>query len=472
MSVEENTDSDSSTEPSEPSFLEKHGERIVKRLKKRGRLYEHQLIALEKVIKWFDNPATANKTAVVSMPTGSGKTGVICCLPYYFGKYVASKKLEAGIDLKKPILVIAPGKVILRQLIDNLVPRDNNTFLIKRGIFNERKDPGRASTSNVSVEEVQRYHYMVNVINKASDIAPLALCQYQICLVNSQKGHTKSRENIYTWNELDQDSFSVVIVDEAHHLPSKTWKDIISRFEDHAKVVFFTATPFRSDKKKITEDIHSTGLAYHVSRRDAVEKGIIRDTNPIDLEQVAGSRYVASESLQKAKDLLPKIKMRLEEKNRDQPLPGGTKHMAILCASSIADAEKICFEWNNKYSPLTASVIHSEMREHPQKLFMCNLKDGKLTLIIIVQMLLEGFDHPPISVAAIATKISSPVKFAQFIGRAQRVYRSPDGEVEPDGIKADIISDGFFKQNGNYKKFVSEELIRIEEVEEDEEETD
>ncbi len=78
-------------------------------------------------------------------------------------------------------------------------------------------------------------------------------------------------------------------------------------------------------------------------------------------------------------------------------------------------------------------------------------------------MLLQGFDHAPISVAVIATRIVSPVKFAQFIGRAQRVYRSPNGygESETRGITADVISGGFFEQAGNYKKFVNEELIPI-----------
>ena len=41
--------------------------------------------------------------------------------------------------------------------------------------------------------------------------------------------------------------------------------------------------------------------------------------------------------------------------------------------------------------------------------------------VIIVKMLLEGFDHPPVSTAAICTNIHRPIKLAQFIGRAQRV---------------------------------------------------
>ena len=36
-------------------------------------------------------------------------------------------------------------------------------------------------------------------------------------------------------------------------------------------------------------------------------------------------------------------------------------------------------------------------------------------------MLLEGYDYPPVSTAAICTNIHRPIKLAQFIGRAQRV---------------------------------------------------
>ncbi len=440
-------DSDSPAE-NEPSFLEKHGRRIVRRMNQTGKLFGHQLEALEALIKWFSTPATANQTAIVSMPTGSGKTGVISCLPYYFGKHVANDTLD-GIDLNKPILVIAPGKEILRQLKDNLFARDDNTFLSKRGI--------------IMPNEVQKYHYRVHVIKTADDIAPQTLDQSHICLVNAQKGHKKSKDDLYIWSDLSADSFSVVIVDEAHHLPSKTWGDIVSRFKHNAKVVFFTATPFRCDKKEISNDVGSTGLAYHMKRTDAVEKGIIRNTNPIDLELVADSHYVASESEKKVKDMLPKIKTRLEEKNRDQPLPDGKKHKAILCVSTIAICKAICAEWNDSvfYSPLKASYVNSEMPEHQQRSVISDLKEGKTTLIVIVQMLLEGFDHAPISIAAIGTKIVSPVKFAQFIGRAQRVYRSPNGEPEPRGYTADVISDGFFEQAENYEKFENEALIPI-----------
>mgnify|MGYP006973202303 FL=1 len=49
-------------------------------------------------------------------------------------------------------------------------------------------------------------------------------------------------------------------------------------------------------------------------------------------------------------------------------------------------------------------------------------------------MLLEGYDHSKISIAAIATDITSMLKFAQFIGRAVRVHAA-----DPEGFDAVIL---------------------------------
>ena len=47
---------------------------------------------------------------------------------------------------------------------------------------------------------------------------------------------------------------------------------------------------------------------------------------------------------------------------------------------------------------------------------------NRVKLAAIIGSVLEGFDHPPISMAAILTKMVSPVKFTQFMGRAQRIF--------------------------------------------------
>ena len=58
-----------------------------------------------------------------------------------------------------------------------------------------------------------------------------------------------------------------------------------------------------------------------------------------------------------------------------------------------------------------------------------DIKNGTARIVIIVKMLVEGFDHPPVSIAAICTNIHSPIKLAQFIGRAQKVMSGEKNDV-------------------------------------------
>ena len=53
----------------------------------------------------------------------------------------------------------------------------------------------------------------------------------------------------------------------------------------------------------------------------------------------------------------------------------------------------------------------------------------------------------------------SPVKFTQFIGRAQRICRTP--VLEDGTIEADIVMHSFYQQQENYHKFENESFIKI-----------
>ena len=52
-----------------------------------------------------------------------------------------------------------------------------------------------------------------------------------------------------------------------------------------------------------------------------------------------------------------------------------------------------------------------------QEQVLADLRSGKLDCIVQVQMLGEGFDHPPLSVAAIFRPFASLSPYIQFVGR-------------------------------------------------------
>ena len=173
-----------------------------------SKLHQAQKDALLAIINWFSDPGKTDKTSVVVMPTGSGKTGVISCLPYMFG-WAVEKKGMRNFDLSKPILVIAPGLTILNQLEENLCYNHENEspFLIKVEIL---------------TEEEKKLHYRTEVIKSTKSIEKLNTTKgvSDVVLSNAQKWRNGDNE-VPNYAELSKDLFSAVIVDEAHHLPSE-----------------------------------------------------------------------------------------------------------------------------------------------------------------------------------------------------------------------------------------------------------
>ena len=85
------------------------------------RLLSKQKAALQALLAWFGpDKATREQIALVSMPTGSGKTGVMACLPYFLGSIgLIDQPLPTGNPsylFDKPILVISPDLEIAKQL--------------------------------------------------------------------------------------------------------------------------------------------------------------------------------------------------------------------------------------------------------------------------------------------------------------------------------------------------------------------
>lgn len=156
--------------------------------------------------------------------------------------------------------------------------------------------------------------------------------------------------------------------------------------------------------------------------------------------------------------MLQEVKGIQERKNKEQPLPGNVPHMAIAITNNTTDADGVVEAWNTHFGEDTAVGFHSKMYEHQLKKMMERIESNDVKLVVVVDMLQEGFDHPPISIAAIITSIVSPVKFVQFIGRAQRVVRKGE-QQESSEICADVVTHNFYKQRENYNRFENEDLI-------------
>ena len=200
-------------------------------------LYRHQIEAVLRVRKYFQfdlvvNPSGSN-IALVVIPTGCGKTGVAV---------LASYALNAS-----RVLVITPSVIISKQ-----VDVAYDDFLYKCGVFN-------ASQNRKYVVPSKR------VITNSSDI-PGAMGS-SVMIVNAHKIGGKSRVKI---EDIPNDWYDLVIVDEAHHYPAPTWKLLVDHFCNSQRL-FLTATPEHKGNP-----ILSVQPCFELRRNDAIASRIIR----------------------------------------------------------------------------------------------------------------------------------------------------------------------------------------------------
>ncbi|MBI2692599.1 MAG: hypothetical protein HYX29_11725 [Solirubrobacterales bacterium] len=142
----------------------------------------------------------------------------------------------------------------------------------------------------------------------------------------------------------------------------------------------------------------------------------------------------------------------------------GLKHQLIAVACSMNHARQIRGLYQER--GLSAREIHSAQQPAEREEILRLLDNGSLDAIVQVQMLGEGFDHPPLSVAAIFRPFRSLSPYIQFVGRAMRVnvQRAPDHPdnegiiVSHVGLNIDKLWDDFKAIDRDDQRLVHEWL--------------
>lgn len=222
-------------------------------------LYSHQVDAVLKLYKYFSsNPADRaivnpddRKIALIELPTGCGKSGVAV---------LASYVLNA-----RRVLVITPSMIISKQLDEAY-----EQFLLQRGI-GEAEDQAACIPRKLAIVKSEQL--------KADGKLPYnVISQNNLIITNAHKISDRSKVEV---NKIEPKDFDLVIVDEAHHYPARTWRQLVDHFPD-CKKVFLTATPFYKGEYILKDPLIKP--CYELSRDKAVNRGIIRDVEFTELE--------------------------------------------------------------------------------------------------------------------------------------------------------------------------------------------
>jgi hypothetical protein len=233
----------------------------------------------------------------------------------------------------------------------------------------------------------------------------------------------------------------------------------------NAKVISLTATPFRADDQPVEGEV-----IYRYPIAEAMRNGfikVIQASNVAPRELVFSYRgddrvHTLEEVLRlKDKDCFSRgvalaepcnvsiVDASIEWLKHLRRSGSGLCHQIVAAACSIDHARAIRRLYEER--DYEAREIHSNMSDEGKDRIHRDLKDGKLDVIVQVQMLGEGFDHPPLSIAAVFRPYRSLNPYIQFVGRVMRTNvnqtpRHPDNRgiiVSHVGLNIDRHWDDF-----------------------------
>ena len=368
-----------------------------------SKLRKPQIEAYIKIQEYFKEQP--NGEALVVLPTGTGKSGLISIAPF-------------GVCNGRG-LIITPG-LVTKQSIQKTQELLEDNFWINFDVLFSAQD----------IPIITEY---------SADLSEQHLFDSQIIYSNIQK-LGKLRESGLI-NRVTPNFFDMIIIDESHHAPAETWREVLSYFPN-AKKLHVTGTPFRGDKQVLPGiKIHETFLSEVM--RDKYVKWLRKETvNANELyftiPDSPGERFTKEQVLAlKDKEWLERSVALSQECSMDVINHSVTKltelknaspdvpHKILAAGCSILHAEDLD-TWY-KSCGLRTVIIHSEMpKEDIDRAFKI-IEQHECEVVISVNMLMEGYDHKYLSILSIFRPYRSSNAFAQIVGRVLRTI--PDNEI-------------------------------------------
>ena len=393
--------------------------------------YNHQKDAMAK-LSLIDKEESFS--TLVVLPTGGGKT------------YTASTwLLKNAIDKKKKILWIAHRQMLLDQAAESF----------QRFAYAE------------AMPHISEFTYRI-VSGSSNHDRSIDISPRDNILILSKDSIGRNLSVLDKWLKGENEVYCVI--DEAHHATAKTYRKIINYVQERVpnmKLLGLTATPFRTAKEE--EGLLSKIFKDGVDESGNVVKGDLGITYQIGLKELINARILSTpifECKYTEEDYGADLGLdALEHIQRLDVLP---EELATEIASSAARNKLIVDTYVNKAKEYAQTIVFAVNINHAialNKLFgkagvksdyivsdirdaitgvtisrednerkLQQYRDGKLQVLINVNILTEGVDLPQTKTVFLARPTVSKILMTQMVGRALR------GTAAGGTAKAYIVS--------------------------------
>lgn len=314
----------------------------------------------------FDQWEGENRRTLLVLPTGCGKT--ICFA-------MVTKRL---VDAGKRVLILAHRAELLEQAADKL----------------------------------ERATGIYSCLEKAKDTA---LGRMEMVTV----GSVQTLQSIKRLSLFSRDYYDAIIIDEAHHCISQSYRNVIDYF-DQAALLGVTATPDRGDMRGMNEVFNS--IAYEYSLFDAIKSGylsnIVAQTIPlkIDLSGVHMSQgdYAANEVGDALEPYLPLIASEMKKYCMSR------KTVIFL---PLVKTSQMFRDYLNE-NGFSACEVNGNSKDREEVL--SDFESGKYNVICNSMLLTEGWDCPTVDCVIVLRPTKVRALYSQMIGRGTRLAPGKD----------------------------------------------
>ena len=378
--------------------------------------YEHQKKAMECMDRIN---SSADFSTLVVLPTGGGKT------------YTAALwLLHNAIDRHKKVLWMAHRQLLLEQAAQAF------------------QDYAYAET----IPHISGFRYRI-ISGATNHGRTMDICRDDDLLIVSKDSIGRNLPALNNWLAGEKEIF--LVVDEAHHSTAKTYRRVIDYVRSkvpHVKLIGLTATPFRTAEEekgllgKIYTDgvknnvvIHNdVGITYQISLKDLINRRIL--AKPVFESYQTEEQYgqelglEAWESIQHLDTLpedvarkialsVPRNRLIVDTYKKGQKKYGQTIVFAVNVDHAIAlnaqfreagiASDYVVSSIRDMATGVTISREDNERKEQAYR-------EGKLQVLINVNILTEGVDFPKTGTVFLARPTISTILMTQMVGRALR----------------------------------------------------
>lgn len=230
-------------------------------------------------------------------------------------------------------------------------------------------------------------------------------------------------------SQWPRDSFSLVVIDEAHRATASIYRDVLDWFSD-AVVLGVTATPDRGDGVAVGE-VFTAGAVYEYGIRRGIEEGYLCDirARTIDIDGVS-IEAVRTSKQEHGRDL------RADDLAKAM---AGDECMHAIAAPLAAEAgtrSTLVFMPSVELAHELGRVLSGYVGADKVRSLdgSCSPEDrraaieayqrGEVQFIVNCALFTEGFDAPRTACVAIARPTKSRALYAQMVGRGTRLHPS------------------------------------------------